>query len=217
MNNSKQYHHNLRQHLRFYAVTDRAWVDKQTLPQQIEAALAGGVTMLQLREKKLSNSEFVQEALKTQLLCQQYSVPLIINDNIEVALETNADGLHIGQDDCPVAVARAALGADKILGVSTQTVEQAITAEEAGADYLGVGAIFATSTKNDADSVTIPTLTQICKAVNIPVVAIGGINVENVPQLQNIGICGVALVSAIFANEDITTACRKLNKILNFK
>lgn len=207
---------NLRQALRLYAVTDRAWADKLTLYQQVESALQGGVTMLQIREKDMENDEFLREATLMKQICARYDVPLIINDNIEVAIKCHADGLHIGQHDCPAAEARAAIGADKILGVSAQTVEQAIAAEQAGADYLGVGAVFATSTKGDADSVTLPTLQAICQSVKIPVIAIGGINVENAPLLLNTGICGAAFVSAIFAADNIKLACQTLDKILKF-
>lgn len=206
----------LRKALRLYAVTDRAWVGKQTLYQQVESALQGGITMLQLREKNIAHDDFLTEANEMKQLCQHYNVPLIINDDIEIAIQANADGLHIGQDDCPVRQARATLGSDKILGVSAQTVEQAVAAERDGADYLGVGAIFTTATKQDAASVSIDTLTQICKSVKIPVVAIGGIDVDNTPLLLPTGICGIAVVSAIFAADNITAACEKLNQILRF-
>lgn len=208
--------YNLETALRFYAVTDRAWVGKLTLYQQVEAALQGGVTMLQIREKDMPHNEFLNEALKIKKLCNDYHVPLIINDNIDIAIQASADGLHIGQHDCPAAEARKILGNDKILGVSAQTVQQAVAAEQAGADYLGVGAVFNTSTKNDADSVSIATLSEICNSVNIPVIAIGGINLDNAPLLLNTGICGAAFVSAIFAADDITAACKSLDKILNF-
>lgn len=206
----------LQKALRLYAVTDRAWVGQLTLFQQVEAALQGGITMLQIREKHITNDEFLREAIEIKQLCTKHRVPLIINDNIEVAIKCHADGVHIGQHDCPAAAARAAIGPDKILGVSAQTVTQAVAAEQAGADYLGVGAIFTTATKQDADAVSIGTLSEICRSVKIPVIAIGGINVENAPRLLNTGICGAAFVSAIFAANDITAACQKLDKILKF-
>lgn len=206
----------LRRALKLYAVTDRAWLGRQTLPEQVEAALIGGASTLQLREKHLPHADFLAEAIAIKQLCDRYHVPLIINDALEVAIQSGAAGLHIGQGDIPAEQARAAIGPNKILGVSAQTVAQAIQAERAGADYLGVGAVFATSTKDDADSVSIQTLTEICRAVNIPVIAIGGINVDNLPLLLNTGICGAAFVSAIFGADDITTACQKLDNILKF-
>lgn len=207
---------NLKKSLRFYAVTDTAWVGKLTFYQQIEAALRGGITMLQLREKHLPDDEFLHRAVDIKQMTAQYNIPLIINDNLQVAINSNADGLHIGQNDIPATKARAAIGPDKILGVSAQTVQQALAAERDGADYLGVGAIFATNTKDDADSVSIQTLREICRSVNIPVIAIGGINVENAPLLLNSGVCGAAFVSAVFAADDITAACQNLNRILKF-
>lgn len=209
-------YNNLQAVLRFYAVTDRAWTKQQTIAEQVECALSGGITCLQLREKELTTEDFLQEAQTIKKLCDRYTVPLIINDNIEVALDTNAAGLHIGQNDMSCAKARAALGADKILGVSAQTVAQAVAAERDGADYLGVGAIFSTTTKQDADNVSIDELRRICQSVNIPVIAIGGINYDNLPLLYNTGICGAAFVSAIFAADDISSACQNLNKKLNF-
>lgn len=205
----------LRKSLRFYAVTDTNWTDKLTLEEQVAAALQGDVSMVQLREKKLSQAAFLHKAIKLKHLTDQYNVPLIINDNLEVAIQSNAAGLHIGQSDGSITEIRQALGRDKILGVSAQTVEQALYAEAAGADYLGVGAIFPTNTKNDAELVDIDTLSAICKAVKIPVVAIGGINEQNIPTLLTSGIAGVALVSAIFAAPNITENCKKIDKLLN--
>jgi thiamine-phosphate pyrophosphorylase len=196
--------------MRLYAVTDRAWTGRYTLYEQVEAALRGGITCLQLREKHLSEEAFLEEALAIRTLCQAYRVPLIINDNLRVALEANADGLHVGQSDMAASEVRKRLGADKILGVSAKTVAQAIAAEEAGADYLGVGAAFPTSTKSDATEVSRPTLQAICRQVKIPVVAIGGITKQNLPSLAGSGVAGVALVSAIFAAEDIEAECREL-------
>lgn len=205
----------LAEQLRLYAVSDSRWTGSQSLLQQIDCALKGGITMLQLREKHLAESDFLAEALTVQQLCQKYNIPLIINDNLAVACRSSAAGLHIGQNDGSVKQARAALGPDKILGVSAQTVEQAVAAEAAGADYLGVGAVFATSTKDDAKIVSLTILKAICNAVNIPVVAIGGITEANLPTLLNSGIAGVALVSAVFAQPDITAACQRLRKVLD--
>lgn len=206
----------LRTALRLYAVTDNTWLGTQTLAQQVEAALAGGITMLQLREKQLAEAAFLKEAYAIKRLTERYHVPLIINDNLTVAIKSNADGLHIGQEDCSAARARRALGAGKILGVSAQTVEQALAAEAAGADYLGVGAIYATATKTDAAVVSIDTLAAICQSVKIPVVAIGGLNEDNITPLLSTGICGAAFVSAIFAANDITSAARRLAELLRF-
>lgn len=204
----------LTQQLRLYAVTDNRWTGRQTLMQQIEAALQGGITMLQLREKQMNSSDFLAEAKLVKNLSDIYNVPLIINDNLDVACQSDAAGLHIGQDDGSIAVARQKLGDNKILGVSAQTVEQAQAAEAAGADYLGVGAIFTTNTKDDALTLNLETLKAICQAVKIPVVAIGGITAQNIHILLDSGIVGVAVVSAIFAQVDITTACQTLLHIL---
>ena len=158
----------VKEQLLLYAVTDRSWLGEQTLAQQVEATLQGGTTMLQLREKELNQTDFLQEAREIQALCQQYQVPFIINDDIDVAIACNADGVHVGQHDLAADEVRKKIGADKILGVSAQTVDQAILAEQQGADYLGVGAVFSTSTKQDADAVSFKTLQQICQAVSIP-------------------------------------------------
>lgn len=196
-----------------YAVTDRSWTGSQTLYQQVEAALKGGATCLQLREKELNDQEFLTEAKELSTLCQNYQIPLIINDNVRVAVACNADGVHVGQADMETADVRALIGKDKILGVSVQTVEQAVTAEQNGADYLGVGAMFATSTKKDAETLSHKTLTEICSAVSIPVVAIGGISKDNILNLAGTGVSGVALVSAIFASQDIEAECRELFRL----
>ena len=196
--------------LLLYAVTDNTRPGSHTPEHQVKAALDGGITMLQLREKYLDEQEFAAEARAIKKLTSQYGIPLIINDNLNVALQCDADGLHIGQDDVPVAVARAALGRDKILGVSAHTVGLAIAAEAAGADYIGTGAMFATATKDDAAAVSIDTLAEICRSVSIPVVAIGGVSVSNMASLFTTGIAGVAIVSAIFAQPDITRAARTL-------
>ncbi|MGB8456001.1 MAG: thiamine phosphate synthase [Anaerocolumna sp.] len=197
-----------------YAVTDRSWTGKKTLFEQVEEALEGGATCIQLREKTLDEDAFLKEALEMKELCRHYKVPFIINDNVELAIKCRADGIHVGQHDMQANNVRTLAGVDMILGVSAQTVEQAVTAEKSGADYLGVGAVFSTSTKLDAGSVSYDTLTEICNAVSIPVCAIGGISKKNMIELKGTGIDGVALVSAIFAAEDIKEECREL-KILS--
>ena len=194
-----------------YAVTDRAWVGKQSLMEQVESALKGGATCIQLREKELDEEAFLTEAIEMKALCERFHVPFIINDNVEIAIKCKADGIHVGQKDMEAGKVRALCGDDKMLGVSVQTVEQAVAAQKAGADYLGVGAVFSTSTKADADDVSHQTLKEICEAVTIPVVAIGGIGKANMKELKGTGIAGVALVSAIFAAEDIEAECRELH------
>lgn len=193
-----------------YAVTDRAWLGSQTLYEQAEAALQGGVTCLQLREKELPYDEFLAQAMELRQLCQKYQVPFIVNDNVEIAIKCSADGIHIGQEDMDARDVRRMVGENMILGVSAQTAEQAMKAEQDGADYLGVGAVFATTTKLDAVDVSHETLRHICESVSIPVVAIGGINQNNILELTGTGVDGVALVSAIFAADDIKTECQKL-------
>lgn len=199
--------------LLLYAVTDRTWLNGKTLSEQVEEAIKGGVTFLQLREKNLDDTDFLNEALEIQKLCKKYDIPFIINDNVEIARKIDADGVHVGQKDMEAENVRAILGKDKILGVSAQTVEQALLAEKQGADYLGVGAVFPTGSKADADDVRFETLKEICKAVSIPVVAIGGINENNISKLKDSGISGIAVISAIFAAQDIPSATRKLKAL----
>lgn len=196
-----------------YAVTDRAWTGKQTLYQQVECALKGGVTCVQLREKDLPEAEFLAEAREIGALCRSCGVPFIINDNVEIALACGADGVHVGQSDMEAGRVRAAVGEGMMIGVSARTVEEALTAQRAGADYLGVGAVFSTSTKRDAEAVSRQTLRDICAAVDIPVTAIGGISKDNILELSGAGIDGVALVSAIFGAEDIEGRCRELKEL----
>ena len=193
-----------------YAVTDRAWLNGKTLEEQVEKAIQGGATLIQLREKQLHYDDFLEQAIKIKKITAQYHIPFIINDNVEIALAVDADGVHVGQKDMQANMVRKKLGENKIIGVSVQTLEQALSAEKNGADYLGVGAIFSTSTKQDASEVSFETLQNICKAVSIPVVAIGGINIKNIAKLKNSGIDGVAVVSAIFAQKDITKATQEL-------
>ena len=199
-----------KENLLLYAVTDRQWLDGRTLKEVVLESLEGGVTMLQLREKHLDEAHFLEEAKELQMLCRSWNVPFLINDNVEIALAMNADGIHVGQSDMAAGDVRKKLGDDKIIGVSAQTVEQALLAEKAGADYLGVGAVFPTSSKDDANEVTYETLKAICSAVSIPVVAIGGITQENVHQLAGSGICGAAVISAIYAKPDIKKAAAEL-------
>lgn len=200
----------LREQMLLYAVTDRHWLKGQTLYEQVEEALKGGATFIQLREKDLTEEEFLEEAKKIQQLCKKYRVPFIINDNVKLAKEIDADGVHVGQSDMEALDVRAQLGEDKIIGVSARTVEQSLLAEKHGADYLGVGAVFQTGTKTDAREVEHSVLKEICTKVDIPVVAIGGITQDNVKELSGSGINGVAVISAIFAQKDIETATAKL-------
>ena len=193
-----------------YAVTDRAWVGEQTLYQQVESALKGGATCVQLREKQLGDADFLQEAIQIHALCQQYGVPLFINDNVEVALQCHAEGIHVGQDDMAAAQVRQRVGEGVMIGVSAHTVQEALDAVAHGADYLGVGAVFPTGSKDDADDVSYDTLKAICQAVSIPVVAIGGITQQNVEKLAGSGICGVAVISAIYAAKNIGQASKDL-------
>lgn len=196
--------------LLLYAVTDRHWLNGRTLYSQVEEALKGGATFIQLREKELDEEHFLEEAKEIKELCRRYQVPFIINDNVEIALAVDADGVHVGQSDMEAGDVRAKLGPDKMIGVSAQTVEQAVMAEQNGADYLGVGAVFPTGSKADALEVSHDTLKAICEAVKIPVIAIGGISKENILELSGSGICGIAVISAIFAKDDIEEAAREL-------
>ena len=196
-----------------YAVTDRAWVGKQSLYEQVESALKGGATCIQLREKELDDEAFLNEAIEISALCKQYRVPFFINDNVEIAIKCHADGIHVGQEDMEAAQVRQRVGDDMMIGVSVHSVEEALDAVKNGADCLGVGAMFSTSTKTDVNVLPKETLRDICAAVNIPVVAIGGIGKSNISQLAGVGVDGVALVSAIFAADDIESECRLLRKL----
>ena len=199
--------------MRLYAVTDRAWIGQQSLYEQVEAALKGGATCVQLREKNLSEDAFLSEALEIRALCKQYGVPFFINDNVEIAIRCKADGIHVGQEDMAAAQGRQRGGDDMMIGVSAHSVAEALEAVKNGADCLGVGAMFSTSTKTDVDLLPRETLRAICAAVDVPVVAIGGIHKGNIAQLAGTGVDGVALVSAIFAAEDIESECRELRKL----
>ena len=202
-----------KQYMRLYAVTDRAWVGKQTLYEQVEAALKGGVTCVQLREKELSEEDFLAEAKEIKALCSRYHVPFFINDNVDVAIKCQADGVHVGQEDMKASDVRSKVGDQMIIGVSAHSVEEAVEAVENGADCLGVGAMFTTSTKADASVLPKETLRAICEAVDVPVVAIGGIGESNILELAGTGADGVALVSAIFGAADIEAQCRKLRAL----
>lgn len=199
-----------KRYMLLYAVTDRAWTGEQTLYEQVEAALKGGVTCVQLREKEMDETAFLQEAKDICALCHRYGVPFIVNDNVDVAIACQADGIHVGQEDMAAGEVRRRVGDTMLLGVSVHTVEEARRAVRNGADYLGLGAVFPTSTKTDVDQMTNETLRAICDAVDVPVVAIGGINRGNLLKLSGSGVDGVALVSAIFSAEDIEDTCRKL-------
>lgn len=199
--------------LLLYAVTDRHWLGDRTLYDVVRESLDGGVTFLQLREKDLDNEHFYEEAVKLQAMAKEYNVPFVVNDNVDIAVKMNADGVHVGQHDMEAGDVRALIGPDKILGVSAQTVEQALLAEKSGADYLGVGAVFPTGSKDDADDVSYDTLKAICEAVSIPVIAIGGITKENTPELAGSGICGIAVISAIYGQPNIFEATTALKKV----
>lgn len=202
-----------KKHMLLYAVTDRAWVGEKTLYQQVEEALRGGITCLQLREKDMDGGELLREAREIHALCRQYGVPFIVNDNVEVAVACGAEGVHVGQEDMAAGDVRRRVGDGMMLGVSVHTVEQAREAVRSGADYLGLGAVFPTRTKTDVEQMPNETLRAICGAVDVPVVAIGGINRGNIGSLAGSGVDGVALVSAIFSAADIETTCRELKKL----
>lgn len=199
--------------LLLYAVTDRMWLGEGSLSAQVEEAIQAGTTFVQLREKELSPEAFLSLGKEIKAVTNRYNIPFVINDNVEIALACQADGVHVGQDDMSACDVRKKIGLDKILGVSVQTVEQAVAAQQNGADYLGVGAVFSTSTKPDADTVSLDTLRAICKAVSIPVVAIGGINKGNMLKLSGTGIDGIAVVSAIFAQKNIAGATKELREL----
>ncbi len=196
-----------------YAITDRTWLGNNSLYEQVEDAIKGGATFIQLREKNLSYEKFLEEAKKIKEITDKYGVPFVINDNVEIAKEIDADGVHVGQSDTEAKRAREILGKDKIIGISAGNLKEAIDAEKNGADYIGIGAMFHTDTKSDATSVTFEEAKEITGKVNIPVVAIGGINSENILSLKGTGIDGVAVISAIFSHENIYDATHKLRKL----
>ena len=197
--------------LLLYGITDRYWLDGRNLADDVELALKGGTTMLQLREKDLDEENFYKEAVEIKSLCERYKIPFIINDNVQLAVKVGADGVHVGQNDMVAQDVRALIGPDKILGVSTQTVEEAILAEKTGADYLGVGAVFPTGSKDDCWVLSHELCRDICSAVKIPVVAIGGITKDNIKMLKGLGFAGISVISAIFAQKNIEEACRTLH------
>lgn len=206
----------IRKAMLLYAVTDRMWLKEgQALADVVEDVLQNGATFLQIREKDLPADAFAAEAEKLCTLCRRYAVPFVVNDSVEIALQCAADGVHVGQSDIRGRDIRALIGPDRILGISAGTVEEAVAAEKAGADYIGVGAVFATSTKKNARNMTVEQLRRIAEAVSIPVVAIGGIGAQNISRLSGSGIDGVAVVSAIFGAEDpgkATAALRNLSE-----
>ncbi len=196
--------------LRLYAITDRQWLNNMTLPQAVEQAIIGGATFVQLREKNIDENEMIKLALDVKRVTDKYGVPFVINDNVYLAKEVDADGVHVGADDMSVAKARLILGDNKIVGGTARTLERALIAAEEGADYLGIGAVFNTSTKSGTTHMTKELANNINNAVSIPTIAIGGINVNNVLGLGGYGISGVAVVSGIFNNEDIVKGTRNL-------
>lgn len=198
--------------LLLYAVTDRKPSAEKTLYDQVKEAILGGVTMVQLREKNLDQEELVREAVEMRKLCHSFGVPLIINDNVDVAIKSGADGVHVGIEDMPVSEIRKRVGRDFIIGATAKTVEQAKFAEISGADYLGVGAVFPSPTKTNAVRITNEQLREIASSVRIPIVAIGGINSENALEIRNSGASGIAVVSALFSAEDIKAAAEKLRE-----
>ena len=198
--------------LSLYGITDRYWLNGRPLIHDVQLALEGGVTMIQLREKNLDEESFYREAIEIKELCKKFHVPFIINDNVELAKKVDADGVHVGQNDMAAQDVRAIIGPDKILGVSTQTVEEALLAQKMGADYLGVGAVFPTGSKDDCWVLSHDLCREICSAVTIPVVAIGGINLGNISKLSGLGFSGISLISAIFGQDDIKAAAMKLKE-----
>ncbi len=195
-----------------YAVTDRSWLNGKTLANQVEEAILGGATFIQLREKNLNSDEFLSEATEIRKICNKYNIPFVIDDNVEIALKSGADGVHLGQNDMKIPEARKILGNDKIIGATARTVEQALKAESDGADYIGSGAVFKTSTKSDTIPLSYENLCRICRSVSIPVIAIGGINAENIGNLKGSGISGIAVVSGIFKSDDVRKAAQNLKK-----
>lgn len=222
MKNDKIDKNNLRRDLLLYAITDRSWLGGRSLESVVQQAILGGASFIQFREKKIregnsidknsAEEKIIEDALAIKNICAECNVPFVVNDDVLLAKKIDADGAHIGQGDMPLEKAREILGEKKIIGVSAQNVEQAISAQRRGADYLGVGAIFQTQSKGDAESVSIDTLRAICAAVEIPVVAIGGINCDNIPRLEKSGIAGVSVISAIFAADDICSAATALKE-----
>ena len=203
----------IRRGMTLYAVTDRSWLGERTLAQVVEKVLRGGATFRQLREKDLGEAAILAEAREIQAIAARYRVPFVINDSVDIALACDADGVHVGQTDLMGRDVRALIGPDKILGITANTVELAVAAEKAGADYIGTGAVFGTTTKQNAKNLSLDTLKAICQAVSIPVVAIGGINGDNLPRLAGTGAAGAAVVSALFAQKDPEEAARRMRAL----
>lgn len=202
--------------LKLYAITDRQWLKNKTLPQAVEEAIKGGATFIQLREKNTSYEEFKSIAIEVKKITDKYSIPFVINDNVKLCKEIDADGVHIGADDMSVKKAREILGKNKIVGGTARTLERAIKAYNEGTDYLGIGAVFNTNTKSGTTHMTRELAQEINKTVNIPTVAIGGINKDNASQLKDYGVSGIAVISAIFAQNNITEACKSLLNTIDF-
>lgn len=206
----------IRKAMLLYAITDRTWLrETESLAEVCSHVLDNGATFLQIREKDLKEDDFERETAELKTLCEKYRVPFVVNDNVQIALDIDADGVHVGQSDIRGRDIRSIIGPDKILGISAGTVEEALEAEKAGADYIGVGAVFGTSTKKDARNLTLEKLKEICTAVQIPAVAIGGINKNNIKELEGSGVDGIAVISAIFGAEDPGRAAGELYKLAN--
>ncbi|WP_400204197.1 thiamine phosphate synthase [Candidatus Methanomassiliicoccus intestinalis] len=201
--------------LKLYVITDRSWIGNRSMSEEVEKTLKAGATCLQIREKNISYDEYVSKSIELRKICNKYNVPFIVNDNIEVALASGADGVHVGQKDILNKNVRSIIGSDKILGISANSIELAIAAEKAGADYIGVGSIQLSPTKGESKILSTEYVNEICNSVSIPVVAIGGINEQNIPRLKGIGIAGVAVISAVFGKEDVTEATYKLRKLVD--
>ena len=202
--------------LKLYAITDRQWLKEKTLPQAVEEAIKGGATFIQLREKDTPYDQFKAIAIEVKKITDKYNIPFVINDNVELCKEIDADGVHVGADDMSVKKAREILGENKIVGGTARTLERAIKAYNEGADYLGIGAVFNTTTKSGTTRMNKELAQEINKTVNIPTVAIGGINKENASKLKDYGVSGIAVVSAVFAQDNITEACKELINTLDF-
>lgn len=202
-----------KEYLTLYAVTDRTWLGQRTMAEAVREAVLGGATMIQLREKQMDTESFLKEAIEVKAVTDAFGIPLIINDNIEVCQKSGAAGVHIGQSDTEAAKARAILGRDKIIGVTAKTPELAKLAEDAGADYIGCGAVFGSTTKTDTSKISKEQLKSVCEAVRLPVVAIGGINENNAALLAGTKIAGIAVVSSVFAKKDIQAAARTMKKL----
>lgn len=201
--------------LKLYAVTDRSWIGNRSMSEEVEKSLKAGVTCLQIREKNISDEEYLSRSIELRKICNKYNVPFIVDDNVEIALASGADGVHVGQKDLLNRNIRAMIGSDKILGISANSVELAIAAEKAGADYIGVGSIQLSPTKGESKVLSLEYVQEICHSVSIPVVAIGGVNEQNIPKLKDTGVAGVAVISAIFGKDDVAEATYKLKKLVD--